>query len=194
MKINLRQFASYAARQFAGRSGQCCGTPGSKRLVFGDGEQPGPVPCNCDFDANWGGPYSYSFFNRSFTTPEYCLTLPVGCEYKLYVTAGPSTGGIGDFNLIKNGVDVTPLPDGIQTSITLVNGDCFALQWDLVSPVLDDNYVNFDISLAYPPTCEVFSMEDAVFIDYTEETYYILAETGDVLNTENSDRLRTETP
>ena len=43
MKINLRQFASYAARQFAGRSGACCGTPGIKRLLYGAEDEP-PVP------------------------------------------------------------------------------------------------------------------------------------------------------
>lgn len=46
MKINLRQIASYAARQLSPGSGQCCGTPAIKRLLYGDGDEepPPPVP------------------------------------------------------------------------------------------------------------------------------------------------------
>lgn len=189
MKINKQQIANYGSRQFQQRNANCCVTPAMNRWTYGDGSE---GECNCDFDPNWGGPYSYSFFNRSFTTPDYCLTLPFGCEYTLKVTAGPVIGGIGDFNLIKNNVDITPLPAGISVFITLVTGDCFALQWDNVDPILDDNYVNFDLVLSLGTDCEVFNLNNAVFIDYTEETYHILAETGDILNAENNDKLRTE--
>lgn len=164
MKINFAQFARSAFRQFATRSGACCGTPGSKRLVFGDPD------LECCADLSDSPPSMTPTFDDLFTgearSGEWVVPA-IDCPVEITVTSvvsnTPIAGETLQIKLIVNGSAAIPaIPVNGSATFTIQAGDQINIeaQTDLLGSEychdLHFNIFNATCGINYPNVTQLF--------------------------------------